>query len=1603
VPFAIVFGFLACFADHAFAQSVPTILRGPYLQSATITNLIVRWRTDLPTESRVLFGPVASNLASVAFDPTPTTEHAVTLPGLAPDTRYYYAITAGIYLLVGGPSYSFVTPPASPKPTRIWAIGDCGTASFGSTAPLAVRDGYASFTAARPTDVWLMLGDNAYYSGTDQEYQGAVFNVFQQLLRTTPLWSTLGNHETYGPDAFGNLAYFDIFDLPQDGRAGGVASGTERYYSFDYGNVHFVCLDSEISDKSAGGSMVTWLEEDLAANSKDWLIAFWHSPPYSRGSHNSDVEASLFLMRQSIVPVLENYGVDLVLCGHSHSYERSYLLHGHYGLSSSLTSSMVLDGGSGRSDETGPYLKSPASGAGAVYIVAGSAGQTSGGPLNHPAMFVSLNRLGSLVIDVESNRLDASFVRETGVVEDRFSIFKGPVAPVILAHPTSQTVIEGDSVSFSVTASGSPPLSYHWSFNGAAVAEAGASVLNLANVATSQAGDYSVIVSNAYGVAVSSNAFLVVNPPPPRPTNCISAPVGLVAWWPFDGSGADLAGTNRAAVAGAIFGAGQVDRALSLNGANGASAAPSPELNVGLGNGFTVEGWIKPTIIDERNQVIFEWSDRGANVGLHLSLSQRQPYGGGPGSLWANLLEVNGAAHWFPTAGGLVASNVWSHVALTYDRASGAGAIYCNGVSVAQANFGNLAVDTRFELLFGRRMVGSETYYAFAGAMDEMSLYRRALSAAEIQAVHAIGAAGKCKSIEVQAPAIHTQPMSLATFVSQSATFVVGATGVSPLHYQWFHEGVALPGATGASLTLNSLQPSDAGDYSVTVSNAAGFVISSNATLSVSPLPPCLPVPEGLVAWWTFDGDGADQVGGNTAVTPPGAVFGEGKVAGALIVGGTSLGARAAASPALNVGAGPGLTIEGWIKPSVIGEQNQVIFEWSDGLGNVGVHLSLSQRQPYGGGPGSIWANLIEASGTAHWFPTAGGLVAPNVWSHLALTYDKASGAGVLYCNGIAVAAQNFGQLTLGTAYDLIFGRRIVGTGTYYPFAGGLDEVSLYRRALSASEIQFIHLLGAAGKCPPTSAPVITTAPGNVTVTQGDTASFSVGAAGSRPLHYQWLYDGEPITDATNATIQLADVQASQAGPYSVVVSNGFGSVTSTAATLTVLPPPSALRVVSIQAASGVLAEVPVRLAANGQENAIGFSLTFDPGLLELDEVVLDPGAPDEASLLINDNDAAAGRVGMAVALPAGQTFPAGIRDLVSVRFKVAVVLSPVSTTIGFGDAPTARQVANALAQSLAASYAGGTVAVARVEFEADVAPQPAGDFGLTVLDWVQSGRFVARLDAVTSSNEFQRADCAPRATKGNGLITVSDWVQAGRYAVGLDSLVTLGGPIEEAGGDGGGFIAAALTGRQLCLVNTSIAQGQTNQVPVTLECQGNENAASFSVVFDPAKLAFVSATLGSGSAGALLNLNASEVAQGRLGVALARPPGTTFPAGMREILQLQFAPLVSAPATVALSFGNDPVPREVSDATANPLPTDYTAGSLNITPPPGPPLRVTRSGGSLLITWPSSATGFELEGTAGGFGAAWSLVPGVIDLGEQMLAIIPIGSGERYFRLKKP
>jgi hypothetical protein len=430
-------------------SAAPTLVRGPYLQRGTSDGVVVRFDTNLPTVGRVDWGldsSASDGFATGAF----TTRHEIALDGLAAATKYFYSV-GDLDSVFAGPDadHFFVTSPSvgDRVPMRIWVIGDSGEAN---QAARDVRDDYLALPGSESTDVWIMLGDNAYDTGSEAQYQAAVFETYPQLLRNTVLWPAFGNHDAFSANSQTESgAYFDIFTLPRAAEAGGVASGTEAYYSFDYGNVHFIVLDSEGESPlgnylEPSGDMLTWLVADLAATNQDWVIAYFHHPPYSKGSHDSDSRSDsggrLVAMRENALPILETGGVDLVLGGHSHVYERSFLIDGHYGSSSSWDPEVhLVDEGDGcictgvcpecQLAGNGPYVKESAdlaSHEGAVYAVVGSASKATGsGSLDHPAMVVGLDEIGAMVLDLEGSRLDARWIQRGGTLVDAFTLLKG--------------------------------------------------------------------------------------------------------------------------------------------------------------------------------------------------------------------------------------------------------------------------------------------------------------------------------------------------------------------------------------------------------------------------------------------------------------------------------------------------------------------------------------------------------------------------------------------------------------------------------------------------------------------------------------------------------------------------------------------------------------------------------------------------------------------------------------------------------------------------------------------------------------------------------------------------------------------------------------------------------------------------------------------------------------------------------------------------------------------------------------------------------------------------------------------------------------------------
>lgn len=200
---------------------------------------------------------------------------------------------------------AFHTPPrpGQGRSVRFAALGDSGGGS---------RDLVREPLDAAAFDLLLHTGDIAYPSGTLAEFEEKFFDTYAGLLARVPIFPASGNHDDADD---GGTTFRRVFVLPENG----APAGLERWYSFDWGDVHFIALDTE----RIGPEQTAWLEQDLARNSLPWKVAYLHRPPYSSGAHGSSPS-----VRAAFSPLFEQFGVQLVLAGHDHDYERTIPLGG---------------------------------------------------------------------------------------------------------------------------------------------------------------------------------------------------------------------------------------------------------------------------------------------------------------------------------------------------------------------------------------------------------------------------------------------------------------------------------------------------------------------------------------------------------------------------------------------------------------------------------------------------------------------------------------------------------------------------------------------------------------------------------------------------------------------------------------------------------------------------------------------------------------------------------------------------------------------------------------------------------------------------------------------------------------------------------------------------------------------------------------------------------------------------------------------------------------------------------------------------------------------------------------------------------------------------
>ena len=372
-------------------------------------------------------------------------------------------------------------------------------------------------------------------------------------------------------------------------------------------------------------------------------------------------------------------------------------------------------------------------------------------------------------------------------------------------------------------------------------------------------GDY-VLRLSASDTQYLSSSDVVVHVVPPA---CTSAPSGLVGWWPGDGNANDLISGNNGAVEGGLtYGPGEVGESFQLNGTDADVVIQNPPALES--QGLTMDAWVFPPNDPPSNpqiRPILEFNGGGANgangpLGPHLwtNLVAQNGYNTGysaPGVLYANVVDTGGTSHIFGSGSGVLQPLQWSHVALTYDPVSGEGQLYVNGVSAASYNLGSFTPQTTFPLYIGERP-GST--YRFSGGIDEVQLFNRALSHAEVVELYASGTLGQCKGNISQPPVVNAGPSQTITLPTTQAALSgsVNNPAGGPLTIAWSE--VSGPGlvsfANPASpvttanfnmagvyvlqLTATNAQQSSSSDVAVTVNGTGSqLVVSAGANQTI--------------------------------------------------------------------------------------------------------------------------------------------------------------------------------------------------------------------------------------------------------------------------------------------------------------------------------------------------------------------------------------------------------------------------------------------------------------------------------------------------------------------------------------------------------------------------------------------------------------------------------------------------------------------------------------------------------------------------------------------------------------------------------------------------
>lgn len=726
-----------------------------------------------------------------------------------------------------------------------------------------------------------------------------------------------------------------------------------------------------------------------------------------------------------------------------------------------------------------------------------------------PPLVYVWSKVGGGTVGVTTNNgsftIGSAVLGDTGsyevTVTNSYGVVTSQQYPLLVVNPTqpaitalqgfaSRSIYPTGTLHMAVSATGGG-LKYQWYRNGTAIPSATASTYHVAGITAANSGSYYVSVTNSVGATNTSIAPVVITVPT-VPAGSYEAAVvasGPEAWWRLDEVSGTIMydavgrhdGTYTNASGGALPTMGvngalktNLNKAAFFTGAGGVGVVPhSPVWNT---EPFSVELWVRTT--------------NSTGTGIDVPVSSASADGGwgwaadlGESDWLGVILTSSGYSRSplfsYPEYQSGIVTGLWTHLVITYDGNTDYAYEYTingNGAFHTWGFANGLPFNTVAPLIVGSLGSGTASLIysgnSFIGEVDEVAVYTRVMSQAEIQA-HIAARGG----IDVTLPAFPVQPLSQTVTVGKTVTFSAELSGFPAPALQWFKGAVAISLATNSSLTLSNVALADAGNYSLRATNIVGTNFSATATLTVLPVTAYANVTNDLVLHLKFDGNVQDSSGranhgAASTTTAPG--YSTGKVGSQAVDLLTTLSGTAFSSASyvdlgtpgdLLFGSGTSFTVGLWVKVPVASTNGDVPFIGTEigAANNPGWFFGNSYR-----GGGWQW-NLNDGVTTGLTVTNNIGVEGPDAsinnggWHHFIVTVDRAGAVVRSYLDGVLVSSRSIAGLgSVDTTHQVVIGQDPTHT---YPEASSmtLDDLGIWRRALSAAEVAQIESAGQAG------------------------------------------------------------------------------------------------------------------------------------------------------------------------------------------------------------------------------------------------------------------------------------------------------------------------------------------------------------------------------------------------------------------------------------------------------------------------------------------------------------------------------------------------------------